>query len=364
MIYANFKIDDDGYIHRDNGAANDGEDVSQTTGGKRIHNTVLASELPAVFQAPDEILEGVFTAGAGSIVYGDSNSGKTFLLIDMACSIARGLKWMGRNTEPGLIIYLATESPSSIISRIQAYQSYHGVIVPNFAIVQNPIDLFSHDSDTNLLIKVIKQVEEETGQTARLIIGDTLARLSAGANENAGQDMSLVVKRFDRIREETKAHFCLIHHCGKNAAAGARGWSGVRAAVDTEIEVTDTADGRCCEITKQRDLGTKGERVGFRLEPIQLGVTKWGAPATSCIVLDADAPIKKASTKNSEIVKSIVSFLKAAPIGTKKTDVVNHLNGKHASSAVYRELKKLIDSKQAIDNEGVISLVPIVPNSA
>jgi hypothetical protein len=30
MIYANFKIDDDGYIHRDNGAANDGEDPSQS----------------------------------------------------------------------------------------------------------------------------------------------------------------------------------------------------------------------------------------------------------------------------------------------------------------------------------------------
>jgi len=67
----------------------------------------------------------------------------------------------------------------------------------------------------------------------------------------------------------------LIHHSGKNAAAGARGWSGVRAAVDTEIEVTDSSSGRCAEITKQRDLSSKGIRIGFRLETITLGLTNY-----------------------------------------------------------------------------------------
>jgi len=99
---------------------------------------------------------------------------------------------------------------------------------------------------------------------------DTLARLSAGANKNAGQDMGLVVRRFDRIRAECNAHFLLVHHSGKAAAAGARGWSGVRAAMDTEIEVTDTPAGRCAEITKQRDLPTKGARIGFILKLVML----------------------------------------------------------------------------------------------
>ena len=107
--------------------------------------------------------------------------------------------------------------------------------VPNFAIAQSPIDLFDGDADTNAVIRLVQILEKQRGQKVRLIVGDTLARLSAGANENAGQDMGLIVRRFDRIRTETKAHFLLIHHSGKNAAAGARGWSGVRAAVDTEI---------------------------------------------------------------------------------------------------------------------------------
>jgi len=253
-------------------------------------SVAFADELTGEFMPPDEIVEGVLTAGDGSILYGDSNSGKTFFVIDLACAVARGVPWMGKQTEPGLVIYLAAESPASVRSRIQAYQRHHGVKVPNFAIVQSPIDLFDGDADTDKLIQLVKQIEWQKGQQARLIIGDTLARLSAGANENAGQDMGLVVRRFDRIRTECKAHFLLIHHSGKNAAAGARGWSGVRAAVDTEIEVTDSPAGKCCEITKQRDLATKGDRIGFKLHVVTLGLTKWKSPATSCVVMPADAP--------------------------------------------------------------------------
>ncbi|MDO9011202.1 MAG: AAA family ATPase [Gallionella sp.] len=318
-------------------------------------SVAFADELTGEFTPPDEIVEGVLTAGDGSILYGDSNSGKTFFVIDMACAVARGVPWMGKQTEPGLVIYLAAESPASVRSRIQAYQRHHGVRVPNFAIVQSPIDLFDGDADTDKLIQLVKQIEWQKGQPARLIIGDTLARLSAGANENAGQDMGLVVRRFDRIRAECKAHFLLIHHSGKNAAAGARGWSGVRAAVDTEIEVTDSPAGRCCEITKQRDLSTKGDRIGFKLHVVTLGLTKWKSPATSCVVMPADAPDKQSGKRISEVGGAIVEMLRTKGTGVKKKDVVAHFAERYVSSAVYRELKKLVEGGQVKELMGVVS---------
>jgi len=186
---------------------------------------------------------------------------------------------MGRRTQAGLVVYVAAESPASVRSRLQAYQAHHRCKVPNFAIVQAPVNLHQSDDDTELLIHAVKAVERHTGQRAALVIGDTLARLSAGANENSGEDMGLVVRRFDRIRAETGAHFMLIHHSGKDTAKGARGHSSLRAAVDTEIEVTDTPKGRCAEITKQRDLATKGERIGFSLELGDAGADQVG---TAC----------------------------------------------------------------------------------
>jgi KaiC/GvpD/RAD55 family RecA-like ATPase len=319
-------------------------------------SVAFADQLPDTFTPPDELVQGLLTAGDGSVLYGDSNSGKTFFVIDLACAVARGAAWMGRNTEQGLVVYLAAESPQSVRSRLQAYQRHHRVRVPNFAIVQSPIDLFDGEADTDKVVQVVRQLEKQTGMKARLIVGDTLARMSAGANENAGQDMGLVVRRFDRIRTACNAHFLLIHHSGKAAANGARGWSGIRAAVDTEIEVTDSAQGRCAEITKQRDLSTKGERIGFRLDTVTLGVTKWGAPATSCVLVAADAPDKPKGKRMGEVEGAVVEFLAARKVGIKKAEVVKHFDGRYDRANVYRALRALVTAAAVHEAAGMVCI--------
>ena len=49
----------------------------------------------------------------------------------------------------------------------------------------------------------------------KLIIGDTLARMSAGANENSGDDMGPIMEKFDLVSKETGAAVVLIHHSWK-----------------------------------------------------------------------------------------------------------------------------------------------------
>jgi hypothetical protein len=293
------------------------------------------------------------------VIYGDSNSGKTFFVIDMACAVARNVHWFGRKTEPGMVIYLAAESPASVRRRLQAYQKHHGCKVPNFAIVQSPIDLFDGEADTNKVIKLVKMLEHQRNQKARLIVGDTLARLSAGANENAGQDMGLVVRHFDRIRAECKAHFSLVHHSGKAVAAGARGWSGIRAAVDTEIEITDSPAGKCCEITKQRDLSTKGERIGFKLEVVTLGLTKWGAPATSCVVVPTDAPMKASKAiKLGETQQAVMALLRGAGRNMRISEIAEQLaNQDIKKTSVYNSVNRLRDVELVEVSGGVVHLI-------
>lgn len=320
--------------------------------------TVFADELAAAYEPPDELVQGILTAGAGSMLYGDSNSGKTFFTIDMACAVARGVPWMGRKTEQGLVVYVAAESPASVRSRLHAYQQHHQCRVPNFAIVQSPFDLFSSNTDTEALIALVKLVERQKGQKVRLIVGDTLARLSAGANENSGEDMGLVVQRFDRIRAECDAHFLMIHHSGKAAANGARGWSGIRAAMDTEIEVTDRGASRCAEVTKQRDLSSKGERIGFTLERIEIGFTKWGEPATTCIVLPADAPemAVKGKQRMGEVGGAVVEFLAQRKVGIRKAEVAKHFEGRYERSNVYRAIRSLVAAQAIHEAAGMVCI--------
>jgi putative DNA primase/helicase len=54
-------------------------------------SVAFADELPDTYTPPDELVQGVLTAGGGSMLYGDTNSGKTFFAIGMGAAVARGV---------------------------------------------------------------------------------------------------------------------------------------------------------------------------------------------------------------------------------------------------------------------------------
>ncbi len=320
---------------------------------------VMASDLPDHPAPVEQIVEGLLGRVAMSILYGDSNSGKTFLWIDLACAVASGSMWMDRQTVQGLVIYLATEAPRSVITRLQAYHKHFRTKVPHLAVVQSPIDLFDGTADASKVVRLIQSLEREHGLKCLLVIGDTLARMAAGANENSGEDMGSVIRHAEHIRREAQVHVSLIHHSGKDQARGARGWSGLRAAIDTEIEVTgDDATGmRAAEITKQRDMGGKGTRIGFRLETVDLGPGQWDSRITSCVVLPADAPPKVARGKRpSEVAGAIAELLTQHGTGMRKADIVKHFAERYERATIYRELKKMAESGRLNETIGIYSL--------
>lgn len=251
-------------------------------------NAVFGDQLGSEYEAPDELVEGLMTIGSAVVVYGDSNSGKTFWALSVAASVAMGTSCYGRRTDPGLVVYLASESPASIRSRIQALKKYHNDDLENLVVVQAPVNFYLGDGDATDVIGLVKTVEHMKGQPVRLIVGDTLARISAGANENSGEDMGPVMSRFDVVAAATKACIMIIHHNGKDAAKGSRGWSGIRAHIDTEIEVNEKEGVRSVTVTKQRELPSKGDAIYFKLHVIEMGITKFGKPATTCVAIPDD----------------------------------------------------------------------------
>ena len=60
------------------------------------------------------LIKGWLDRGAASVLYGESNVGKTFLALDIALHVAAGLRWHGvRVAEACPVIYIATEGPYS-----------------------------------------------------------------------------------------------------------------------------------------------------------------------------------------------------------------------------------------------------------
>jgi phage/plasmid primase-like uncharacterized protein len=270
---------------------------------------VFGDELGTEYEAPDELIEGLLVMGSLTVTYGDSNSGKTFWALAMAAHIAMGRDFCGRKVDPGLVVYLASEAPGSIRSRMQAMKRYYDHDLADLAMVPLPMNFYEGDEDANDVIALVQAISELKGKPVRLIVGDTLARLSAGANENSGEDMGPVMARFDRVAQATNAAMHIIHHNGKDQAKGARGWSGIRAHIDTEIEVTEKDGIRSASVTKQRELPGKGEAIYFRLEVIEMGTTKFGQPATTCVAVHdkeaSDTKPHKKPTKHDENMRTI-----------------------------------------------------------
>lgn len=241
----------------------------------------------------NDFVEGVLSRAAMSVVYGESNSGKTFFALDLALHVAAGMQWRDRAVDQGVVLYLALEGSASILNRVAAFKSAHdmGDHVLPFAIAPVAVDLLDPEADAEAVIETIKSVAAAMEAKPMLVIVDTLARAIAGGNENASEDMGALVRNGDLIREATGAHLMWIHHSGKDQARGARGHSSLRAATDTEIEVVAISASRTATVTKQRDMECSGAFT-FTLKVVELGTNPRGKAVTSCVVEadDADTP--------------------------------------------------------------------------
>lgn len=237
-----------------------------------------------------DFVEGLLGEGAMSVVYGDSNVGKTFWVADLAFHVASGRKWRDRDVSQGGVIYCALEGAHGMRNRIAAMRKHFAHDGPvHFALLPTTVNLLDGGADVEALVELIRHEAERLGIPVRLVVVDTLSRAISGGNENAPDDMGALVTHADTIRHATEAHLLFVHHSGKDAARGARGHSLLRAATDTEIEIERTDDGEAvASVKKQREMGG-GERFGFRLVTVDLGVNARLKTVASCVVEPVDA---------------------------------------------------------------------------
>lgn len=213
--------------------------------------------------------------------YGASGAGKSFVVLDQSLAIARGVDWRGMKVKQGRVVYIAAEGAGGFKTRIQAYCQYHNVDVKDlrnaFAIIEKPPNFLSADDGKQL----IEAIRASSG--ADIVVVDTFAQVTAGGDENAAKDMGQAMKNCRLLGDATGATVVVIHHSGKDASKGARGWSGLKGAADAEFEVTKGL----LRNTKQKDA-RDGSKWGFKLVPVTVGMDEDDEEITSCVVVEAD----------------------------------------------------------------------------
>ena len=277
---------------------------------------VQASNLPG-WEPPRELIEGMLIEGGMTVIYGDSNTGKSFLTLDMAAHLTLGREWFGRRVKQGAVVYLAAESPRSIIDRSRALADKLDAGLDQLFITSCPIDLYDPNGDGLAVVNTITAIEQQHGVKVCMVVADTLARIMGAGDENATKDMGVVVKNVDVIRAATGVQFVLIHHTGKDASKGARGSSALRAATDTEIEVSDPGNQapKQFKVTKQRDLEGKGEVYGFILQSVKLGMGVFDNVVTTCYVQQAEPVEADPEAQLTPKQVMVLDLIRESPVG-------------------------------------------------
>ena len=140
---------------------------------------------------------------------------------------------------------------------------------------------------------------------ADVVIIDTFAQTTPGANENASEDMGLALGNCKGIHRYTGATVILVHHSGKDESRGARGWSGIKAAADAQLEVQRVGEARMLRTDKQKD-GDDDKVLGFKLESVTIGMDSDSDPITSCFVKACEVPTPKVSGRKLGALEQLV----------------------------------------------------------
>lgn len=220
-------------------------------------------------------VRGVLPAVGLAALYGPSASGKSFLAFDMAAAIAEGRQWFDCRVEAAPVVYAALEGETGFKLRAQAWEVNRGRALPvGLRMMLQPFKL-TNTLDVMDLAAVVP--------AGAVVVVDTLNRAAPTADENSSRDMGEILEAAKTLQALTGGLVLLVHHTGKNAAAGLRGHSSLFAAMDAAIEVSREGDRREWKVAKSKD-GQDGEARPFKLAVEVLGIEATGESITSCVV--------------------------------------------------------------------------------
>lgn len=239
-------------------------------------------QLPPIRWLVREVLPDTGVAA----VYGQSGSGKSFLVLDLAAAIAGGREWFGRKVRQTNVVYVCLEGEGGLRQRQEAWEQRNGAAMPaGFRSLLEPFSLAA----TGDVEALAAAVCEEVGKGAVVVL-DTLNRAAAGVDENSSKEMGAVIASAKRLQSLIGGLVLLVHHSGKDETRGPRGHSSLVAALDASVEVKRSGPRREWQVRKSKD-GRDDFGEAFLLETVPLPPDAEGEPVTSCVVAPLGASI-------------------------------------------------------------------------
>ena len=192
------------------------------------HPPLRALTLDELFQLPPpSYLIDQFIPALGLVqVVGEPGACKTFFMLHASLAIASGQEsFFGFPVvQHGPVLYIAAEGASALQFRVRAWCTAHDVdplsLSDTFRVINMPVN-FRDPTFQQELRAIVDEMHPI------LIVPDTRARCTPGADENSSKDMGEVVNFCSQL-QQTAAAVAFIHHPTKKDPSGGGRGSGDR----------------------------------------------------------------------------------------------------------------------------------------
>lgn len=280
------------------------------------HVSALLGEMKPAKFVVDKHLE----TDSVSLLFGPPGCGKSFISLDMACSIATGTAWHGYKTDQGLVIIIIGEGHNGYARRLAAWAKDRGL---EKELAAAPLYVSTHSvkigdphAALGLAAEIDRIVVENGGLQPKAIIADTLARNFGDGDENSAKDMSRFMNHVDLyLRGRYGAHMMIVHHSGHDGER-ARGSSALKGALDQEFKVQGFGGRLTLSCTKMKEAEEPTERR-FKIQKVEVGRDADDiAIESACLKLDGNPlDVELVKGKNGPITAGAVvkAFLDLGP---------------------------------------------------
>lgn len=210
---------------------------------------------------PEWLIEGVVQKRSAALMFGKSNSFKSFLGVDLGLSVQTGRAWHGHGVSQGNVLFVATEGANGVGRlRIPAWYDHHAVPERERGAWLYPKEIrLDVSDDVSALIEATKD-----GNFSLIdldIFGGTMA-----GSEIEDKTARAWVHGVQRIIRETGAAVLTVAHTGWQDDTRARMHTHFWGSFDTRLRVEGDKDAMTCTLSVERhkDADSAGQ-WGFRL---------------------------------------------------------------------------------------------------
>jgi RecA-family ATPase len=243
------------------------------------------------------MLSSVFTSIGGQqaciiIRWRQPKTGKSFVAVDMALSIAAGTSFHDHSVAQGAVVYVGAEGVNGLRRRVMAWCMEQGVEDPEALpmLWARRGEDFTDKDEVKALAAEIAAFAADAGMLIRLIVIDTLNRNFGGSDENNTQDMTKFVSNLDYLRAEYDAAVLVVHHSGLSDKNRSRGNSALFGAIDARMMVSKMGDNIKFEVLELKDAENPPPML-FSKHKVEFCIPGYGE-ANSLVVRKSGMPIK------------------------------------------------------------------------